>query len=107
MLFRSLPLVTCVGDSYAARMAGSIVNAAGLPELVTRTFEDYEALALKLATDPGMLGGIKARLASNRMTCPLFDTDRFRRHIDAAYVTMWERQQRGEAPATFSITAIS
>jgi predicted O-linked N-acetylglucosamine transferase (SPINDLY family) len=105
-LWSGLPLLTCAGNSYAARHAGSILNAVGLPELVTHSLEEYERLALKLATDGTMLAGIKAKLVRNRLTCPLFDTDRFRRHIEAAYTTMWERHERGEAPANFAVPAL-
>ena len=59
--------------------------------MITYSLEEYEALALELATAPATLSDIKARLARNRTTLPLFDTDRFRRHIESAYVTMWER----------------
>ena len=71
----------------------------GLPELVTANLADYEALALRLASDPGALQAIKGKLACNRSTCPLFDTARFTRHLEAAYIEMWERWRRGEAPA--------
>jgi protein O-GlcNAc transferase len=102
-LWAGLPLVTCAGEAYASRMAGSLLNAVGLPELVTHNLEDYEALALKLASDSNMLAGAKARLVANRATYPLFDSDRFRRHIEAAYKTMWDIYQRGEQPASFAI----
>ena len=105
-LWSGLPLLTCAGNSYAARHAGSILNAVGLPELVTHSLGEYERLALKLATDGTTLAGIKAKLVRNRLTCPLFDTDRFRRHIEAAYTTMWERHERGEAPANFAVPAL-
>jgi predicted O-linked N-acetylglucosamine transferase (SPINDLY family) len=105
-LWAGLPLLTCSGEAYAARMAGSLLNAVGLPELVTHTLEDYEALALKLATDAGLLAGIRAKLAQHRTTHPLFDTPRFTRHLESAYTTMWERQQRGEPPAGFAVEAI-
>ena len=105
-LWSGLPLLTCAGNAYAARHAGSILNAIGLPELVTNSLEEYEGLALKLATDGTMLAGIKSKLARNRMSYPLFDTDRFRRHIEAAYTTMRERSQRGEPPASFAVPAI-
>jgi len=104
-LWAGLPLLTCSGDAFASRMAASLLNAIGLPELVTHSLEDYEALALKLATDAPLLAEIRAKLARNRTTCPLFDTDRFRRHIESAYVTMWERYQRGEPPASFAVPA--
>jgi protein O-GlcNAc transferase len=102
-LWTGVPLVTCRGRSFAGRVAASLLHAAGLPELVTENLEDYEALALRLAADPSLLRALRDRLQQNRLTYPLFDTDRFRRHIEAAYVTMWEIWQRGERPRSFSI----
>jgi len=102
-LWAGLPVVTCVGSSFAARVAGSLLNAVGLAELITDNLEDYEALALKLVRDKNLLAAIKAKLAQNRETFPLFDTDRFRQHIESAYETMWERYQRGEPPASFTV----
>lgn len=75
----------------------------GLPELVTHDLDQYEALALKLATTPALLADIRARLAANRTTSPLFDTTLFCRHLESAYRTMWETQQRGEPPTDFSV----
>ena len=84
-------------------MAASLLNAIGLPELITHSLEEYESLALELARNPERLAGIKSKLARNRDTFPLFDTDRFRRHIEAAYTMMWERYQRGEPPVSFAV----
>jgi len=75
----------------------------GLPELVTHSAADYEALALRLARDPALLGSLRRRLADNRLSFPLFDTDLFRRHIEAAYTTMCEIHWRGESPRSFSV----
>ena len=105
-LWAGLPVVTCLGTTFAGRVAASLLNAIGLPELITHSLEEYEALALKLAKDGELLAGIKAKLARNRNTTPLFDTDRFRRHLEAAYVMMWERCQRGETPASFAVEPI-
>jgi predicted O-linked N-acetylglucosamine transferase (SPINDLY family) len=102
-LWAGLPVLTCMGSAYAGRVAGSLLNAVGLPELITHSLEDYQALALKLAATPALLSEIRAKLAQNRMSRPLFDTDRFRRHIEAAYITMWERYQRGEPAAGFAV----
>lgn len=102
-LWAGLPVLTCMGDTFAGRVAGSLLRAAGLPELITHSLSDYEALALQLATDPDKLQTLKTKLERNRRTCALFDTDRFRRHIEAAYITMHERQQRGELPAAFDV----
>ena len=104
-LWAGLPVLTCLGTTFAARVAASLLHAVGLPELVTDSLADYEALALRLATDPTLLGGMRAELAANRLTHPLFDTDRFCRHIEAAYTTMWETWQRGEAPQSFAVEA--
>jgi len=105
-LWAGVPLVTCTGPTFAGRVAASLLNAVGLPELVTDSLDDYEALALKLATDPALLKSVVSRLAQNRLTHPLFDTARFTRHIEAAYATMWETWQRGEAPKAFSVEPI-
>jgi protein O-GlcNAc transferase len=83
-------------------VAASLLNAIGLPELVTSNMADYEALALTLARDPARLRDIKAKLARNRDTAPLFDTDRFCRGIETAYTKMWEIWQNGETPESFA-----
>jgi protein O-GlcNAc transferase len=105
-LWAGLPLVTCMGGTFASRVAGSLLAAAGLPELATHNPEEYEALAFQLASRPDMLMAIKSKLARNRLSCPLFDTDRFRRHIEAAYTHMHERHQRQEPPASFDVQPI-
>jgi predicted O-linked N-acetylglucosamine transferase (SPINDLY family) len=105
-LWAGLPMITCPGRSFAARVAGSLLHSLGLPELVARDLAEYEATALRLARNPSELAEIRAKLARNRSSAPLFDTDRFRRHIEAAYTTMWEIAQRGEAPRSFSVPAI-
>ncbi len=102
-LWAGLPLLTCPGTTFPGRVAASLLNAVGAPELITHNLEDYEALALKLATTPDMLADIKSKLARNRTIYPLFDTDRFRCHIEAAYRTMWEIWQNGESPRSFAV----
>jgi predicted O-linked N-acetylglucosamine transferase (SPINDLY family) len=74
--------------------------------MITTSLEDYQALALKLAREPSFLAAIKAKLARNRSTHPLFDTARFTRHLEASYITMWERYQQGERPRAFAIGPI-
>jgi predicted O-linked N-acetylglucosamine transferase (SPINDLY family) len=105
-LWAGLPLLTLTGEAFASRVASSLLNAVGLPELVTDTLPAYEALALELATTPERLAALKAKLANQRPGAPLFDTDRFRRHIESAYWTMYDRLQRGEPPAAFDVAAI-
>ena len=102
-LWAGLPVLTCVGNTFAGRVAGSLLRAVGLPELVTRSLHEYETLALELARNPGRLADIRARLERNRSTTPLFDLERFRRHLEAAYLTMWETSRRGEPPRGFSV----
>jgi predicted O-linked N-acetylglucosamine transferase (SPINDLY family) len=102
-LWSGVPVLTCVGSTFPGRVASSLLAAAGLSELVTHTLQEYEALALKLAQDRRLLGAFRSRLARNRTTAALFDTDRFRRHIESAYLTMWEISQRGEPPRAFAV----
>ena len=106
-LWVGVPLLTCVGSTFASRVAASLVRAVGLDELVTTSLQDYEALALKLANDRSHLRSLQDRLARNRNTHPLFDTARFARHIESAYTTMWQRAQRGEAPRAFAVDPIT
>jgi protein O-GlcNAc transferase len=102
-LWAGLPLVTCSGSTFPGRVATSLLQAMGLPELVAGSLAEYEALALKLAQDRELLAPLRAKLARNRDTCALFDAERFARHIEAAYAAMWERSQRGEAPESFAV----
>jgi predicted O-linked N-acetylglucosamine transferase (SPINDLY family) len=96
-LWAGLPLLTCLGETFASRVAASLLHAASLPELVTNSPEEYEAAALELATNPQKLSAIRQKLMQNRGTCPLFDTKLFSRHIEEAYTRMWERSQARES----------
>jgi len=87
-LWAGLPVLTRKGTAYAGRVAASLLTAAGLPELITETAEDYENLAVALARDPARLKALRDRLAANRATAPLFDTPRLARDLEAAYVQM-------------------
>jgi predicted O-linked N-acetylglucosamine transferase (SPINDLY family) len=102
-LWAGLPVLTCTGHTFAGRVAGSLLRAVGLAELVTHSLLDYETLALKLARAPALLAEVRGRLERTRSTAPLFDLERFRRHLEAAYLTMWETAQRGEPPRGFSV----
>jgi predicted O-linked N-acetylglucosamine transferase (SPINDLY family) len=102
-LWAGLPVLTCSGTTFAGRVAGSLLRAVGLAELVTPGLHEYETLALELARAPGRLAEIRGRLERNRSTTPLFDLERFRRHLEAAYLTMWETSQRGEPPRGFAV----
>jgi predicted O-linked N-acetylglucosamine transferase (SPINDLY family) len=98
-----VPVLTCAGEPLASRMAGSLLTTVGLPELITYTLEEYERKALELAQQPRLLKALHARLASNLPGTPLFDTARFCRHLEAAYLQMHERVMRAEGPASFSV----
>ena len=98
-LWAGLPVLTCVGETFASRVASSLLNAIHLPELITTTREEYEALAIELATNPERLRQIRQKLAHNRLTTPLFDTPRFTKHLEAAYAAMYERYQADLPPA--------
>jgi predicted O-linked N-acetylglucosamine transferase (SPINDLY family) len=103
-LWAGLPVLTCLGGQFDGRVAASLLETMGLPELVTSRIEDYESLALALAHDPARLAALKIRLAANRLSSPLFDTDGFRRSIEAAYLRMMEIAREGRAPESFAIT---
>lgn len=105
-LWAGLPVLTQIGDRFAGRMAASLLHAIGLPELVTRSDEAYESLALQLATEPERLRGLRQRLAANRLASPLFDTERFTRHLEQALEMMVERRARGLPPAAFDVPAL-
>jgi predicted O-linked N-acetylglucosamine transferase (SPINDLY family) len=105
-LWSGLPLLTCSGDTYPARLSGSLLQALGLPELITRSLSDYEALALKLARDRALLGSLRQKLAENRNSWPLFDMARLTRHVEAAYGAMWQRHQAGLPPESFAVERI-
>jgi predicted O-linked N-acetylglucosamine transferase (SPINDLY family) len=97
-LWTGLPVLTHIGETFAGRVAASLLNAIGLSELVATTPQAYEALAIELATHPENLAAIKSKLATNRLTTPLFDTQTFTRHIEAAYTMMYERYQADLPP---------
>jgi len=97
-LWTGLPVLTRLGHTFSSRVAASLLNAAGLPELITGSNEEYAALALKLANDAELLGAYRHRLEANRLTCPLFDSDLFTRHLETAYQTMQQRRLAGLPP---------
>jgi protein O-GlcNAc transferase len=102
-LWVGLPVLTCMGERFAGRVAASLLHAVGLPELVTDSLGGYEARARELAGDPAALDAIKARLQRNRTTHSLFDTARSTRNLEKAFLTMWERRQRRLPPQGFAV----
>ena len=93
-----LPVLTCMGHSFASRVAASLLNAVNLPELITTSQEQYESLAIELAMHPEKLKSIKDKLANNLPTAPLYDTPLFTKHLESAYMTMVDRYQQGLDP---------
>jgi predicted O-linked N-acetylglucosamine transferase (SPINDLY family) len=98
-LWAGVPLVTCAGQTFASRVAGSLLGAAGLPELVVYDLDSYHDLALALAQDAPRLAALRARLAANRASAPLFDVTGYTRAIEALYEAMLQRWLAGQAPA--------
>jgi predicted O-linked N-acetylglucosamine transferase (SPINDLY family) len=105
-LFAGVPVLTCAGEAFAARMSGSLLQCVGLGELITHSLEDYERTAMALASEPAQLGELRARLHRCKAESPLFDSGRFCRHLEAAYLEMHARARRGEAPVSFKIKAL-
>ena len=101
-LWAGLPVLTCMGQAFPGRVGASLLQAVGLPELVTHSMLEYEQLALRLALEPGLLAGFRARLAAQLPKAPLFDTPAYTRHLEAAYSHMVQRARDGLAPASFS-----
>jgi predicted O-linked N-acetylglucosamine transferase (SPINDLY family) len=97
-LWAGLPVLTYAGQSFASRCAASLLNAIGLPEMITASPQQYEDLAVELATDPKRLAGIRQKLSESRYTTRLFDTRSFVRHLEAAFTTIWERYQSDLPP---------
>ena len=103
-LWAGLPLVTMLGDSFAARVAGSLLTAIGLPELITETEQDYEALILHLATHPERLAQIRETLMDNRLSTPLFDTELYTKHLEDGYQQAYQRYADGKLPKNILVS---
>lgn len=102
-LWAGLPVLTLAGRQFAARVAASLLHGVGLPELVATSEADYAALALDLARDPAKLADLRARLAANRLTSPLFDTAGYTRRVEDAFTHMHQRRLEGLAPEHFNV----
>jgi predicted O-linked N-acetylglucosamine transferase (SPINDLY family) len=103
-LWAGLPVLTCMGKLFVGRMAASLLGAIDLPELITTSQEEYEAKAIELASQPNKLRDIKDKIGRNRQTTPLFDTELFTRHIEAAYEEMYLRYLGELPPDVIEIT---
>lgn len=102
-LWSGLPVLTCLGETFAGRVAASLLHAVGLPELITTTLETYEQTAIDLAMNAAKLAAIKRKLAEKRLSTPLFDTKLCTKYVEAAYAAMYERHQAGLLPDHISI----
>ena len=98
-LWSGVPVLTCPGDHLPARVAASLLHAAGLPELVVADLAAYEETAVRLAEDRVALAGLRARVAAARTDSPLYDTPRRVRDLERAFLAMWARYEKGEPPA--------
>ncbi len=105
-LWCGVPIVTCVGETFPSRVAGSLLHAIGMPELIARNEEEYFSVALAFATQPGLLDACKAKLRRNRMTTPLFDVAAYTAALENLYGAMWERHRCGVAHTTIDAVAI-
>ena len=97
-LWAGLPVLTCVGEGFASRVAASLLSAISIPELITKTMTQYESLAVHLATNPRYFAEIKQKLARNRTEAPLFQTKTFTRYLEAAYANIYERYRANLPP---------
>jgi protein O-GlcNAc transferase len=102
-LWAGLPVLTCSGDTFAGRVAGSLLTAIGMPELVTGSLEEYEQAALALARDPQRLVALRQKLEKKRDTSSLFDLPKLTANIEAAYARMWQTWLSQKKPIAFSI----
>jgi predicted O-linked N-acetylglucosamine transferase (SPINDLY family) len=104
-LWAGLPVLTCMGATFAGRVGASLLRAVGLPELISATPGEYEQLAVELAGNPGRMAGIRARLAGGLRAAPLFDTAASARHLETAYAGMYDRYHAGLPPEDIRVEA--
>ena len=102
-LWAGLPVVTKLGKGFAARVAGSLLNAIGLPELITETEQEYESLILELATHPAKLTKLQDKLDNARLTQPLFNTELYTKHLESGYQQAYYNYLDGNTPRTIHV----
>jgi protein O-GlcNAc transferase len=105
-LWMGCPVLTVAGQTFASRVAGSLLRTIGLPELITTSLQEYEQMALRLAGEPDLLANLRARLQSNRATSGLFDGGQFARGLEQAYIAMWDIYTSGNQPHAFAVNPI-
>ena len=103
-LWAGTPVLTLKGQHFASRVSASILTAVGLPEMITADLTEYETMAVELATSPARLAQVRQKLAKNRLTTPLFDTERFTRDLETLYLQMWKIYLAGESPRPIQCT---
>ncbi len=106
MLWAGLPVLAKRGQHFASRVSESLLNAIGLPELIAETDDDFVKLGITLARNPDRIATLRAHLAEQRFRAPLFDSERFCRHLESAFETMASRARNGEEPDHFDVTAL-
>lgn len=97
-LWAGVPVLTCIGESFAGRVAASLLHAIKIPELITYSLDEYERMAVSLAQDATRLNLLRQKLLSNQFTTPLFDPQLFAKDIEALYLAMWDRHRKGLPP---------
>src|SRR5262249_48569848 len=102
-LWAGLPVISLAGGHFASRVSASILAAAALPDLVTNSLADYEALAARLATDRTALAALRAPVGQAREGSPLFDCARVVANLERAYQAMWRRFNTGQPPEAFAV----
>ena len=102
-LWGGCPVITWTGDTFASRVAGSLLSGLGLEELVATSLEEYAALALSVARDPAALNRIREKLSTSRQNNAVFDGIQFCRHLEEAYAAMWQRRLAGELPTDIDV----
>ncbi len=103
-LWAGIPVIAIQGTHFASRVSSSLLHAVGLPELITQSLEEYQALAVRLAKNPEELKALKKKLEKNRVTEPLFDTPRFVKNLERAYKEIWNIYMAGEEPRTVHVS---
>ena len=102
-LWAGVPVLTAPTDSFAGRVAASLVNAAGLPELAVRNLQEYVETAIRLGHDRAQLGALTCKLADNKRTAPFFDTRQIVRDLEATYLSMWSTYRAGQGARTIEL----
>jgi protein O-GlcNAc transferase len=102
-LWAGVPVVAMIGSHFASRVSASILTTIGMPELIARTPEEYEELAVRLATDATELKSLRIKLANNRTSFPLFDTRRYARNLENAFIRMWHLHAMGQSPLNIEV----